>query len=97
MPKKKSTSARQDGRGGWTPGKRRHPASGWDRLRAELDEMLDQHYRPKVRSGPALAAAMGVHSGTVYRWLLGEHVPSAEAQAAIRAWIAEQRKDLKRN
>ena len=95
MPKKKTTSARQDGRGGWPTGKRRNPADGWERLRGELLELLDVQYRYGVRSGNVLATVCGVNSGTVTRWLAGEHVPSAETQAAIRAWIAEQRAKIK--
>ena len=95
MATRKTASARADGRGGWVQGKRRNPVDGWGRLRQQLLELLDVHYEAGVRSGNTLAAALEVNSGTVYRWLAGDHVPSAARQASIRAWIAEQRRAIR--
>jgi transcriptional regulator with XRE-family HTH domain len=84
-------SARKDGKGGWIPGKRRNPVEGWEQLRGELLELLATHHLRGVR----LASACRVSSGTVSRWLAGEHVPSAASQRTIRRWIARHRKAIK--
>ncbi len=88
-------SARKDGKGGWIPGKRRNPVEGWEQLRGELLELLATHQRRGVRSGNVLASACRVSSGTVTRWLAGEHIPSAASQRTIRKWIARQRNAIK--
>jgi hypothetical protein len=89
-------SARKDGRGGWIPGKRRHPDVGdWSRLRIDLAAMLDNHYRRGVWTPNALARTLGVCEGSVRRWIAGTDRPAPEHQEAVRRWLAEQRKAVK--
>jgi hypothetical protein len=96
--KKKSKSARADGRGGWPAGKRRHPDVGdWTRLRIQLAAMIaDRPSRgPTGVNNVAIGAACGVGEKSVRRWLTGEDRPSPEAQEAIRQWLKEKRMSVK--
>ena len=99
MKKPKTKSARQDGRGGWTPGKRRHADVGdWARLRTQLAAMLSNHYSRGTdgRNNVAVAAACGVGERSVRRWLSGEDWPSPAAQKAVKRWLAKQQKKVQK-
>ena len=95
-PKKKSKSARADGRGGWAPGKRRHQDVGdWSQLRIDLAAMFADAYDFRLRTPTRLARDLGVSEKTVRRWLSGEDRPAPESQEAVRQWLVEARKQVK--
>ena len=91
--KRKTKSARADGRGGWTPGKRRNPDVGdWQRIRLRVVSLLNdrpEYGRVSVR---AIAAVIGVSDRTLRRWLSGEDRPPPLAQEQLRQWVAELQK-----
>lgn len=91
MPKRtKHKSARADGRGGWTPGKRRHADCGdWQRIRLRVVSLLTTKYQYGRVTARAIAAAVGVSDRTLRRWLSGEDRPTPEDQERLRAWAAE--------
>jgi len=90
MPKKKTKSARADGRGGWPVGKKRHADVGdWQRIRLRVCSLLDDRYEYGRVTVRAIAAAIGVSDRTMRRWLSGEDRPSPEDQERLRAWAAE--------
>jgi len=92
MPKQpKHKSARADGRGGWTTGKRRHENVGdWQRIRLRIVSLLNDRPQYGVISARAISLALGVSDRTVRRWLQGEDRPSPADQERLRAWAAEQ-------
>lgn len=88
--KPKTKSARQDGRGGWTPGKRRHVDVGdWQRIRLRIVSLLNDRPQYGVISARAISLALGVSDRTVRRWLRGEDRPSPDDQERLRAWASE--------
>lgn len=91
MTKRKSKSARRDGRGGWPAGKRRHPVGRWPATLARLVALLRDHAQRGAISRNALANAVGVSEGTVRRWVSAEDVPSPEMQTAVRKWVRSRR------
>ena len=96
MPKKKSKSARRDGRGGWIPGKRRNQDVGdWTRLRIDLAALFADAYDFRLRTPTRLARDLGVSEKTVRRWLSGEDRPAPESQEAVRVWLSEAREQIK--
>ena len=96
MRKKKKQSARADGRGGWTPGKRRHADGGdWQRIRIRLAALLNDGYRHGVVSARAAAIACGVSDRTMRRWISGEDRPAPEMQEVVRQWVSDRRSELR--
>jgi len=93
---KSMKSKRNDGMGHWPKGKRRNTVAGWSRTRLGLQRLLDNHYQRGVISIRALAADVGVSDRTVRRWLSGEDVPAAESAELVAAWVAEKRREVKR-
>ena len=96
MAIKKNKSARQDGRGGWIPGKRRNQDVGdWSRLRIDLAAIFADAWDFRLRTPTRLARDLGVSEKTVRRWLSGEDRPAPESQEAVRVWLAEAREHVK--
>jgi predicted transcriptional regulator len=96
MPKKQNKSARQDGRGGWIPGKRRNQDVGdWSRLRIDLAALFADAWDFRLRTPTRLARDLGVSEKTVRRWISGEDRPAPESQEAVRVWLSEARKQVK--
>jgi transcriptional regulator with XRE-family HTH domain len=87
MPSK-TKSARADGRGGWIPGKRRHPDGGdWAAAVKDLRRLREIFPRRRDATHTALARDLGVTRKTISRWRTGEDRPSPAMQARVKAWL----------
>lgn len=76
-------------KGHWPRGKRRRPDSRErDAVLSDLHTAL-QAPKPGVCSARACAAAVGVDSRTVRRWLAGTDWPTPAALARISGWLAQ--------
>ena len=90
-------SQREDGRGHWPKGKRRHEDKGdWSVLRRSLTQFLGTYYSRGEVSMRQLAADLNYSTRAVRRWLHGEDRPTIEVQEAIEQWLAEWRAEMKR-
>ena len=90
MKKPQHKSARADGRGGWTPGKRRNQDVGdWQRIRITLASLLNDRPEAGRVSVRSIARVIGVADRTLRRWLSGEDRPAPAAQEMLRQWLTE--------
>lgn len=82
----KPKSARADGRGGWTPGKRR---SGINvRAKNAFVLLLRRACARQDSSIRAVARTLDVSDRTVRRWLSGEDWPASEEIAVLSRRLA---------
>jgi response regulator RpfG family c-di-GMP phosphodiesterase len=85
-------SIREDKRGHWPKGKRRHEASpDWPKVRKRLERLLrsperKQHVDRPSRSRRGLAEYLGISDRQVRRWLAVDDMPSAETVTQIVAY-----------
>ncbi len=84
-------------KGHWPKGKRRSAdVVQWSRVLLSLNSVFEEHYEIGVCTPRAFAAAIGVDSRSVRRWLNGEDRPSEENQRVAKAWVTERIKAAKR-
>jgi hypothetical protein len=91
VAKAKAKSSRDDGRGHWPAGKRRHVDAGdWQQTLSEL-RAIGEPPRRRGISQRAMADDMALSRKTIWRWLAGIDLPDAATQKAVRAWLAKRR------